>query len=58
VRKRDAPPQPHVGAQIPIEMRAALEAEAERRHVSISDVLRWAIEYWQARPEATTEKAS
>lgn len=52
----------HVGADIPLEMRAALDAEARRYGVSASVVLRWALTAYlpglQNGPVAPTEKAS
>jgi hypothetical protein len=52
------PPTTHLAATIPTAMHAALVEEALARHVSVSAVVRWAIDAWQARPEATRKRGA
>ncbi len=50
-----------IAAKIPVEMRAALAAEAKRHGVSKSAVLRWALAAWLGladSPSAPTQRAS
>ena len=52
----------HIGADVPPEMRAALQATAKQHGVSASDVLRWALAAYlpalRDGPSAPKRKAS
>ena len=47
-----------VAAEIPVPLRADLEAAARQHGVSMSAVMRWALVHWLACPQATTERVA